>query len=432
LYQNRKFLFLQGPHGPFFRQLAMKLQAAGASVERIGFTFGDRVFWSRRLKYTAFDDAPEVWRKYLIAHIARHRISDIVLYGDSRPLHQTAREIAAQTGVRIHCFEEGYLRPYWATYERGGVNGNSRLVDLTLPEMARAITDNSAELPEVPVQWGAIWHHAWYGFLYHLMVGLPHRRYRQYRPHREIGVVQELLLYLRRLAIMPFQGVQRRLRTRALLRSGAIYHLVLLQLSHDSSLRNHSRFKDQGAFVDMVVEAFTNGAPLHHVLAFKAHPFEDYREPLPRLVRAAAQRFGVAERVRYIPGGKLGPLLDGANTAVTVNSTAAQQALWRGMPVRAFGDSVFAKPEFVSFQPLEQFFAKPDRPNGESYRIYRQFLLESSQIAGGFYTAAGRAELMRRVVDLIFDLRDPYTQLFEKQLNFPKSGSCVVPFSQKT
>ena len=45
-----------------------------------------------------------------------------------------------------------------------------------------------------------------------------------------------------------------------------------------------------------------------------------------------------------------------------MNSTAGQQALWRGLPLRAFGAAVYAKPEFVSSQPLEAFFAAPDRP----------------------------------------------------------------------
>ena len=36
----RHFLFLQGPHGPFFRQLGRMLIAAGAKVWRVGFNAG--------------------------------------------------------------------------------------------------------------------------------------------------------------------------------------------------------------------------------------------------------------------------------------------------------------------------------------------------------------------------------------------------------
>jgi hypothetical protein len=49
---QRKFLFLQGPHGPFFSELAQQLTAAGAICHRIGFNRGDQAFWQDRKTYT--------------------------------------------------------------------------------------------------------------------------------------------------------------------------------------------------------------------------------------------------------------------------------------------------------------------------------------------------------------------------------------------
>ena len=43
--QDRRFLLLQGPHGPFFRALGRMLGAAGAEVWRVGFNRGDEFFW---------------------------------------------------------------------------------------------------------------------------------------------------------------------------------------------------------------------------------------------------------------------------------------------------------------------------------------------------------------------------------------------------
>mgnify|MGYP003138512366 FL=1 len=42
--ENRSFLFLQGPHGPFFHRLGQMLRAAGADVWRVGFNQGDSAF----------------------------------------------------------------------------------------------------------------------------------------------------------------------------------------------------------------------------------------------------------------------------------------------------------------------------------------------------------------------------------------------------
>jgi len=164
-------------------------------------------------------------------------------------------------------------------------------------------------------------------------------------------------------------------------------------------------------FLAVVIDGFATGAPRHHHLVFKAHPLEDGRARiLPTIRRLAAER-GLADRVHFVRGGKLAQLLDGARSSVTVNSTAGQQALWRGLPLRTFGEAVYAKPEFVSSQPLDQFFAAPTRPDTRAYRDYRHFLLQTSQLVGGFYSMRGRRRLLPQVVDLMLAAEDPYQAL---------------------
>ena len=92
-------------------------------------------------------------------------------------------------------------------------------------------------------------------------------------------------------------------------------------------------------------------------------------------------------------------------------STAAQQVLFRGIPLKTFGDAVYAKPEFVSTQSLPDFFAQPSRPDRKAYQDYRRFLLETSQVAGGFYSARARRQLLRQVVDMMLAPEDPYDAL---------------------
>ena len=304
--KQRKFLFLQGPHGPFFSQLVVKIAATGADVSRIGFNLGDAAFWPRNTGFIPFSGASDEWPAFLTGYLDDTGTTDIVLYGDSRPMHKAARELAKARGITVHCFEEGYLRPYWATYERGGTNGHSTLMDLDMDEMRHAVEAHPVNLPEVPAQWGTAWHHAYYGFLYHLFLSFPSKRFRNYRPHRQVSVATELWYYIRKLVGMPLHGIQRRIRTRRLLRSGAIYHLVLLQHSHDASLRNHSDYNSVAAFIDTVITEFATGAPAHHKLIFKAHPFEDGREPLPSIIRKMSAKAGISARVSFFPGGKLG------------------------------------------------------------------------------------------------------------------------------
>ena len=408
--QDRRFLFLQGPHGPFFDQLADVLREAGAETCRVGFTEGDRAFWHGP-GYVAHPGPPEDWPDHCRSLLEDRGITDLVLYGDVRPVHASAIALARARGLAVHVFEEGYLRPYWVTYERGGANGNSRLMTTGLAEMRAALAGVDPDLPDAPARWGDLAHHMAWGARYHVHVMLRNGAYPDDRPHRDIPVAREFGLNRARLLAMPLQRMERGLATRALRASGRPYHLVLLQLDHDANFRAHSDFAGMRDFVDACLAGFAEGAPRHHLLALKAHPLDDGRDRLRAHLRARVAALGLSGPVRFLPGGKLAAVLSEARSVVTVNSTAAQQALWRGIPVRCFGRAVYAKPDFVSQQPLPDFFAAPRPPDSRAYRDFRQYLLETSQVAGSFYAARGRRRLLRRVVDMMLDPLDPYDAL---------------------
>ncbi len=408
---NRRFLVLQGPHGPFFAQLARHMRETGAQLWRVGFNQGDRFFWPDRSTYLPYLGTPDQWPDWVTQVFDDKDITDIVLYGDTRPIHAQAIAIAKSRGIMVHVFEEGYLRPHWVTYERDGSNGNSRLMDTQLQEMQDALAQRDLELPAAPARWGDLRHHVYYGFLYHAAVMLANWRYRNFRPHRSLSVRQEFRLYLARLFFMPAHALQRMIATQRIKYGGFPYHLVLLQLEHDASFQMHGPFDTGAEFLEECVKGFAEGAETHHHLVFKAHPLEDGRMSQRTILTKLAKEYGVKKRVHYVRGGKLAELLDHTRSVVTVNSTAAQQALWRGLPLKAFGKAVFSKPEFVSDQPLDQFFAAPKRPDSKAYRDYRHYLLESSQITGGFYASRARRRLLRQVVDMMLAKDDPYEAL---------------------
>jgi len=408
---GKVFLFLQGPHGPFFAQLAKVLGKAGAACFKVGFNQGDRVFWKDAHSYIPFSGTQADWPQALRAVLADKGVTDIVLYGDTRPLHAVAVEIAQELDLKLHCFEEGYLRPYWATYERGGVNGFSRLLELSVDQMRAQLQDRDLDLPDAPARWGDMRHHAFYGALYHWHILFRNGDYKNYATHRDISVLAEFRLHFRRLLALPLHAMQRRAASLRIRRDGYVYHLALLQLTHDASIQAHSPIKSMPEFIRLVIAGFAEGAPRHHHLVIKAHPLEDGRFALRRITMDTALEFGVADRVHFVRGGKLAGLMNFARSVVTVNSTAGQQALWRGLPLKAFGEAVYRKPEFVSEQPLPEFFADPWKPDARAYRDYRHYLLETSQVMGGFYAAKSRRRLIRGVVDMVLADADPYDSL---------------------
>lgn len=404
----RRFLFLQGPHGPFFSQLARQLRAAGAQCWRVGFNAGDNRFWKDRNDYIAYRGLPENWPAVLERILIDKVITDLVLYGDCRPIHAQARKIAGSAGATVHVFEEGYLRPYWVTYERGGSNGHSALMHKSMDEIRASISGADHDLPEAPAHWGDVRQHIFYGALYHFHVLAFNRGYPNFRSHRSLSVAQEAQLNVRRFFRLPAVWWRRQSASRKIWRGGFPYHLVLLQLEHDSSFQTHSPFKTLAEFLETTFAGFAKGAPRHHHLVVKAHPLDDGRAPLRTDIARMAQEYGLEGRVHFIPGGKLARLLNEARSVVTVNSTAAQQALWRGLPVKAFGKAVYSRPELVSDQALVEFFNRPLPPDTGAYRDFRRYLLETSQVSGGFYSSAGRRRLLRTITDRILASECPY------------------------
>ncbi|MEP1353487.1 MAG: capsular biosynthesis protein [Tateyamaria sp.] len=407
----RVFLFLQGPHGPFFNRLGAMLRKAGATVWRVGFNAGDRAFWFHPDSYVPFRGATGDWGETFCNLVDEKSVTDIVLYGDVRPIHAEAVTEAKRRGITVHVFEEGYMRPYWVTYERGGTNGHSRLMDMSVAQMQDALALSDIEAPLPPGHWGDMRQHVFYGALYHWFVMFRNGAYRNFQPHRALTVGQEFGLYIRRLLLMPVHTLDRIQATWRIRYGGFPYHLALLQLEHDSSFQEHSPFASMTEFLNVVIRGFASGAPAHHHLVIKAHPLEDGRAPIRRHISALMTELGLKGRVHYVRGGKLAQLLNDARSAVTVNSTAAQQVLWRGIPLKVFGRAVFAKPEFVSDQTMPEFFAGASRPDNKAYKDYRRYLLETSQLPGGFYSARGRRQLLRQVVDMMLSDEDPYDAL---------------------
>lgn len=407
----RVFLMLQGPHGPFFDRLARILRQAGATVWRCAFNAGDAFFWSDKAHLIRHLDGLDHWPAHLERIISRLGVTDIVLYGDIRPVHATARRTAAALGLRLHVFEEGYLRPYWITYERDGSNGHSALQKITAATMWASLRNPGDEIPRPPARWGDMREHKFYGALYHLLILAANHPYRANRGHREIPVRDEFWLNLRRFLLMPALTLKRNLQWRRIRLSGHPYHLFLLQLEHDSSFLGHSEFRRNAEVIEQVIAEFARSAPRHHHLIFKAHPLEDGRARNRLAIIASKRRHGVEARVHYLRGGKLADLLDHARSVLTVNSTAAQQALWRGIPVLALGRAVYNRPGLVSAQSLAEFLRQPTPPDMAGYRLFRDYLLQTSQIPGGFYSRRSRAHALRLTADLMLAPEDPYQAL---------------------
>jgi capsular polysaccharide export protein len=111
--------------------------------------------WLHQRRYTPFFGKSDKWAQAFIDLIEEKGVTDIVLYGDTRPIHASAVKEAKRRGLGVNVLKEGYMRLFWITSEQGGNNGNSRLIDMTIPQMQNAFSNYDMETP-LPLHAGAI------------------------------------------------------------------------------------------------------------------------------------------------------------------------------------------------------------------------------------------------------------------------------------
>ena len=138
--KTKRVLFLQGPLGPFFRELAHYFSQHGYETHRIVFNGGDR-FYGGGDYVTEYRGSSEEWSQFLESYLAEHDIESVFVMGDCRYYHRTAKPVCRKLGVRFLVFEEGYLRPNTITLEEHGVNALSQL-DLSPDNLASVKSHN--------------------------------------------------------------------------------------------------------------------------------------------------------------------------------------------------------------------------------------------------------------------------------------------------
>lgn len=376
------FLFLQGLASPFFANLGRALSDRGHAVRRINLSAGDWLFW--RLPSDHYRGSRHKWPTFIAQYLARHAVTDIVLFGDCRPYHRAAIEAARPLGLRIHVFEEGYVRPNWITVELGGVNGYS-----ALPRDPQAIRERARRLPQpgrAQPQVGDMLRRSIWDVAYTIAnVGFPYL-YPGFRSHRPVHVLAEYAGWIGRFL--------RRGRTRrhaaavsgeTVAHAGGFY-LVPLQLDSDFQMRVHSTFAGVEAFMERTIASFAAHADGATKLLVKLHPLDSGLVDWAGKGAAIAARHGVADRVGFIDGGDLPHLIEACRGVVLVNSTVGMYALECGRATIALGQAIYDLPGLTHQGDLDGFWAAPQPPEEAMVADFRRVVLHSTQVNGGFFS----------------------------------------------
>lgn len=385
---KQRFLFLQGVCSPFFPRLAQALRQQGHYVRKVNFTVGDRVYW-RQGEAAIFRGPMENLSDFYTQEYDIYGITDIVLFGDCRPIHQPAIKLAQLRGIRVHVFEEGYFRPYWITLERDGVNGNSKFPSdpKWYQSQARKLPhfDNGTPFPS------PFWKRAAYDIGYNFWAGVNPILHRGVRSHVPYSPLTEYLSYIRRgIRVKCYEGPSRRIEAKLIAEARqAPFYLMPLQLASDAQILHHSPFRTMEDALRYALVSFAKFAPKHSRFAAKIHPLDpglvNYRSKLTLWAR----QLDIPHRVYYLESGNLPNLLTATAGVVTVNSTVGGSALIHGRPTVALGTALYDMPGLTHQQGLDSFWAKGRRPNATLFKNFRDVVIHHSQINGGFYSRAG-------------------------------------------
>ncbi|WP_395392677.1 capsular biosynthesis protein [Novosphingobium sp. BL-8A] len=394
--QKRNVLMLQGLMGPLFRRFGQGLMEAGHRVFKVNFNGGDRLFWGlpNGIDYCG---SLEEWPQAFASLLREHDITDVTLFGDCRDHHVPAIRICRELGIPVHVFEEGYIRPDWVTLELGGVNGHS-----SLPRDPAWYRETAAALPaiEQPARFTASFRRrATEGLLYNAADVLTRWYYRHWNNHRPWHPVVEGVGWLRKLRRQKERDTFGEELLARLKASEEPYFLFPLQLDSDAQIRLHSPFAGILPALHLIIESFADYAPNDVRLVVKEHPLDNGVRDWQQETADLADRFGVGDRVDYLPSGDIVCIAQQARGIVTINSTSGTFGLSMGVPVVALGHAVYDIPDITYQGGLDSFWRDPVPPDAQTFAAFRRVLVDRCLIPGGFFSEDALANVVRHAVE---------------------------------
>ncbi|GAB7540204.1 capsular biosynthesis protein [Burkholderia sp. 3C] len=387
---------LQGTASLFFSRLSDALRARGNTVHRVNFCGGDWAY-DRRSGSSCYSGELSALPGWYAEFIRREGITDVLMFGDCREIHRHIHPISEAQHLRVHVFEEGYIRPHWITLERHGVNGRS-LMPTDADEYLRQREQIPPAPPGQPTGYN-LYERVFHDIAYRLANACLAWRFPHYRSHRpRNGLLEYTGLAVRALLQ---RGHRRRaeLVTRTVLAQTNPYYLFPLQLNSDAQIVVHSPFEGVREAIEHVIRSFAAAAPRDATLVIKNHPLDTGLIEYRHFALSLACTLGVDARVHFIDSGHLPTLLEHARGVVVVNSTVGLSALHHERPLVALGSAIYNIPGLTWQGTLDDFWLCDERPNMTLYHAFLDYVMHHTQINGDFYTRTGIAMAVAGAVD---------------------------------
>jgi capsular polysaccharide export protein len=172
------------------------------------------------------------------------------------------------------------------------------------------------------------------------------------------------------------RGADRRYQQR-LFSSGQAYFFVPLQHDGDAQITQHSPFAENTDFIIKVLRSFAEFAPRDSLLVFRQHPHARGGPGHSELIYSLAKELRVQSRVVHMVEGDTPDLAENSAGVVLINSTVGLQALERGAPLMALGESLYRRPSLTFSGELNDFWTKATAPEPD---VATEFLARAKNL----------------------------------------------------
>ncbi len=397
---QKSFLLLQGVASPFFNELEKALIANHQQCLKINFCGGDLFsgeYFQRSKNYFNYPSNLLGLPKFYLNIFNQYQITDIALFGDTRPIHEAAIALAKERDLNIHVYEEGYFRPNWVTLDSGGVNAFSHIYKESNNKadwFLQKGNDQNWQDESQPTG-GNLLIRAWHDIRYHLAKTAFKFKFPHYKTHRPDSPLAEYWGFIRRIPLVyAFYNDRSNQQINKLIKNETAFYLLPLQLNADSQIRLHSSFKNLTEVIETTVVSFAKNSSNNTKLVIKLHPLDPWFINYHKLIKQKSAELNISEdRVIYLEAGDLNKLLKHCLGTVLVNSTVGTSALALDCPVIALGSAIY-NIEGLTFQgSLDNFWHAAEEgqcaPNKELFAAFRQCYIKRTQINGSFYNKKG-------------------------------------------
>jgi len=378
-FKGKRVLLLVGPAGPFFYRLAKDLKKVGAEVFKINFSGADWIFYpTGAINYRG---KPENFPEFLKKFVKETCIDTVIVFNDCREVHRIAKEVLKDS-VEFWVIEQGYIRPDFFTFEKGGINGYSKLPKD--PVFYKKLKPKPLKVVKVEE-----WKFHWY--FYSVVFFIAYILAKPFFPSSEFTYKNIHKNAIKFIITVLKQGyyslVEKGKVSKFVEKNKGKYYFVPLQVHNDSQIRFHSDYRSVEEFIEEVLFSFSKYAPENTIIVFKHHPMDLGFKCYKNFIKNLSNKYGIIERVYYFKNGRIKELIENSIGCITINSTVGLEALLVGKPVKVMGKAVYDIGGLTYSGKLDEFWKEAFnfRPDMELLEKFVYYLIRETQVNGSVY-----------------------------------------------